>query len=309
MDGYLELPLTTFLIELNDDQKTLKYSGLIQLSDLHSSEILEFERIWGSVCLLRRQEVLKKLVELSLEHLELNFSSVFKYCLNDENDEVRLKAVQGLWECDDRSLIPSLIEVLEGDHDGMVRAEAAISLGRFASMIHTNKVLSSDAEKIRNALVRAIECAENDFDVKRRAIESVAFFDDPAIDEMIRKAHGSGDQGFKQSSLYAMGQSSNIRWLPVLLDNLYDEYPGIRYEAIHAIGNLGDESTAPQLIRLIDDEDLQVRLASVRAVGAVGGQLARQALTQCLETEDEVIKAAAREALDDLKFDDDPLGF
>ena len=303
------MSLTEFLSELSDESEPLKYSRLLQLSGLSSDEALEFKGGWAGVPASRRQSVLDGLVELCQDNLDLDFSDVFKACLGDGDDEVRLKATQGLWESDDRTLIRPLIGLLGADPSGSVRAAAAMSLGRFAAIAQNGKLLSTDAERIRQALIAAVDGAEEDAEVSRRAIEAVAFFDHPEIDEMIRNAHGGGDQRLKQSSLYAMGQSSNGRWLPVLLDDLYDELPEICYEAASAAGNLGDESTAPQLIRLIQDEDAQVQLAAVKALGSVGGSLARQALKQCLKMEDEALEEAATEALSNLEFDDDPLGF
>ena len=303
------MSLTDFLSELSDESEPLKYSRLLQLAGLSSDEALEFKGGWAGVPVSRRQSVLEGLAELCQDNLELDFSDVFRACLDDGDDEVRLKATQGLWESDDRTLIRPLIGLLRGDPSGRIRAEAAMSLGKFASMAQNGKLLAADAERIRKALVAAVDGAEEDVEVSRRAIEAVAFFDHPEIDEMILQAHRGSDQRLKQSSLYAMGQSSNGRWLPVLLDNLYDELPEIRYEAASAAGHLGDESTAPQLIRLIQDEDAQVQLAAVKALGSVGGPLARQALKQCLKMGDEVLEEAATEALGNLEFDDDPLGF
>ena len=62
-------------------------------------------------------------------------------------------------------------------------------------------------------------------------------------------------------------------------------------------------------IRLLDDEDYEVQTAAVRSLGIIGGNLAKQALLQCRQSDDEVIQDAAREALELLEFDEDPLGF
>ena len=144
-------------------------------------------------------------------------------------------------------------------------------------------------------------------EVRRRAIESIAGLDSPERDRIIRAAYESGDAGLLQSAVYAMGRSSNVSWLPSVLQEIGNQSPAIRYEAAVACGHLGDENVVPQLITLVQDEDRQVQLAAVRALGEVGGSLARRALDRCLELGDEALKQAAEEAIASIEFDDDPL--
>ena len=48
---------------------------------------------------------MKRLVELCEDNLELDFSAIFKLCLDGDDDEnVRKTATLGLWDCDDSSL-------------------------------------------------------------------------------------------------------------------------------------------------------------------------------------------------------------
>ena len=252
---------------------------------------------------------MKKLVELCEDNLELDFSAVFRACLEDTDEGVRETATRGLWECDDRAIIRPLIGLLQGDPSAKVRAAAAMSLGKFAEMAQNGKLLPRDADRTREALMAAIDRHGQDLEVRRRAIEAAANFDLPEIDKIIQDAYDSGSTELMQSSIYAMGRSSNTRWLPIILKEMESEDPAVRYEAANACGQLGEESTIPHLIQLIEDHDLEVQQAVVRALGMIGGPLAKRALQQCLKMGDEVLEMAAEDALSSLEFDDDPLTF
>ena len=91
-------------------------------------------------------------------------------------------------------------------------------------------------------------------------------------------------------------------------DTMHED-PAIRFEAANAGGLLGDESIAPNIVQLLGDEDSQVQLAAVQALGKIGGPLAKKALDLCLESDDEALQEAAGEALADVDFEADPLGF
>ena len=301
------MTLNSFLRELSVDNEPLKYSGLIQVSGLTSQETAEFKSAWPSIRQERRQEIVGKLVELCEQNLELDFNVVFVSCLADEDEVVREMAAQGLWDCDDRTVIRPFIDLLKDDPSPRVRTAASMLLGKFATMAQNGKLLPRDSDRIRDALMSIIELQDEDPEVRRRAIEAVASFDIPETADIIRNAYHSDDPKLMQSSLYAMGQSSNTQWLPHVLEEMDHEQASIRYEATTACGLLGDESTAPRLIRLLEDDDAQVQLAAVKALGAVGGQLAGRALHQCLKLGDEALMEAAEEALSNIEYDEDPL--
>ncbi len=303
------MALADFLGQIATEGDRPKYSELLQLSGLTSDELFEFKVAWASVGDDRRRLVIGQLVELCEDNLELDFSAVFRASLEDSDDEVRENAARGLWETDDRTNIRPLIALLKSDPTPRVRAAAAMSLGRFASLAQEGKLLSRDADRVLDALLGAINGADVDIDVKRRAIESVAFYDIPKTEEIIREAHRSEDQALRQSSIYAMGQTSNLQWLSTLHTEISNESPAIRYEAVGAAGNLGDESTVPYLIEAVQDEDHQVQLAAVKALGTVGGPLAKRALERCKTIGDESLEQAADAALESMEFDEDPLGF
>ena len=254
-------------------------------------------------------EMLERMTELASDNLELDFAPVFKSCLIDTDDQVRAWAVRGLWDCDDRTLIRPLIELLNGDPSDEVRAAAAVSLGKFAALVQERKILSRDAEKIHDALLAVVTKDVEDLEVERRSIEAIASFSSPQVEDIIRKAYHNVDESLKQSALFAMGRSSDERWLPIVIRETHHQNAPIRYEATNACGYLGSDVTVPHIVALLEDEDSQVQLAAVKALGLIGGGLAKHALTQCLRMNDDLMEEAATAALSSIEFDDDPLGF
>ncbi len=303
------MTLEKYLKELADEEKPLKQSGLLQLSGLSSEEMFEFKTEWAGMSFDRKCEILTRLIELGEDNLELDFTAVFRASLSDEYDEIRERATRGLWETDDRVVIRPLISLINDDPSPRVRAAAAMSLGKFAGMAQDSKLLTRDAERIRNALLSTIDKEDEELEVRRRAIEAIASFNSPEIGEIIREAYDCDEPKLKQSAIFAMGRSSDTQWLPIVLQEMQHNDPAIRYEAASAIGQLGDESTVPHLIMLIQDDDFQVQVSAVQALGTIGGMLARRALLQCLKLGDEGLEEAAQAALHSIEFDEDPLGF
>ena len=301
------MTITEYLNTLAEDGDALKYSGLLQLSDLSSDESDEFEDAWPEISTQVRRDILGKLTELAEDNLELDFTAAFRSCLADWDDGVRELAARGLWECEDRKIIRPLVGLVKGDPSDRVRAAACITLGRFTALAQEGKLSSRDEVSIRSALETVIQSPGEELEVRRRAVEAVASLPDPGVEEIIKEAYVSGVPELKQSSIYAMGRSSNTVWLPIVLKEMEDSSPPVRYEAASAAGLLGDEKVAPHLISLLRDDDVSVQVAAIASLGSVGGALASQALHKCLESGDEAIQEAADEALQEIEFDEDPL--
>ena len=301
------MSISEYLTTLAENDDALKYSGLLQLSDLSSDESDEFKAIWPTISTEIRRDILGKLTELAEDNLELDFNAAFRSCLADGDDGVRELAARGLWECEDRKIIRPLVKLVNNDPSDKVRAAACTTLGRFTALAQEGKLGSRDEESIRSALVGVVEDLDVELEVRRRAVEAVAGLPEPGVEGIIRDAYESGVPELKQSSIYAMGRSSNAAWLPTVLREMEDRSPAVRYEAANAAGLLGDETVAPHLISLLRDEDMSVQLAAIASLGSVGGALAGQALRKCLESDDEAIEEAADEALQQIEFDEDPL--
>ena len=303
------MSLETFLESLADPSIPLSNSNFIEVSDLAQAELGQFARAWFRLSLERRREIVGTLVELAEDSPDLDFCTVFKMCLKDQDDRVLEKAIDGLWEYEDRSVIPGLIQILDSDKSPEVRAAAAKALGKFAVLAQEGTLLPKDANSVRDNLMATLQNSVEDLDVRRRSLEAVAPFNTPDINDYVCWAYKSDDLRLKSSSIFAMGRTGEISWLPVLIKEMQSREPALRYETANACGELGDEEVVPHLIRLLQDDDYQVQVAGLNALGKIGGSLAKRALLRCVKEGDATLEEAARTALENVEFLEDPMTF
>ncbi|MBI4203050.1 MAG: HEAT repeat domain-containing protein [Chloroflexi bacterium] len=303
------MTLESYLQELIQLNTTPKHAQLINLSGLNNDELEVFSQWWPSVPADRRRLMIEWLVTVVEDNVDLDFNAIFKRSLEDPDPEVREKAVAGLWECDDRSIVTPLMNLLKSDPDEKVRASAAIALGKFSVMAETGKLLQRDGERIKELLLAVVDNPEESVEVRRRSLESAACYNTSRIKDLIRWAYSSEDQKLRLSSVYSMGRTCDPSWMGTLVAETQNQDPAMRFEAINAFAEIGEEEAVPYLVPLLQDDDPQVQLAVVHALGAIGGPLAERAITRCLKHPDEAIQDAAREALEQLESEGDPLAF
>ncbi len=299
-------PLENYLKELRDTGKPLVVSKLANLSDLSREEMQTFGGVWPVIDVARRRQIVDLLVELAEDDFELDYNAIFRLCLGDGDGEIRAKAIEGLSECEERSLLDPLIGLLLGDLEGSVRAAAAATLGTFTMLAEFGELKTNDAAKVEKALLTAFNNKNEQIDVRCRALESISMLSKPQVGDMIRQAYRSDDLEFRAGALCAMGRTCNSNWLSILLQELNSPHPQLRFEAARACAELESAEAVPRLIDLTRDDDGQVRLSAIEALGRIGGSEAKQALEECRDGADDVISEAAEEALDEMKFWEDP---
>jgi len=305
----MSLPIEEIIAALGSSNKPLPSSRLIELSNLNQEEMGLLKQNWATIEPKRRRQIVHRLVELVEDNFELNFDSIFISCLKDQDAEVRSKAIEGLWENEDASLIIPLIELLNKDSSEKVQTVAAAALGKFAMLAELKKLRSSHAAKVCQALLGMIGDKSKPVEVRRRALEAAAPLSVPQVSKAILEAYQSRDSTLKASAIYAMGKNCNPSWLPMLLKELANPNVEICYEAATACGELGEKEAAPYLIELAYDADAEVQLAAIRALGKIGGSEAKECLEQCLHNPTEAIQQAAEEALRELEMGEDPFSF
>ena len=281
-----------------DSEQPLRNAELMTLSGMTIEELEAIGSAWEDVDSERRQLVLQRLIDIAEDNLDADFNSLFRLCLKDEDPEVKAKAIEGLWECDDRSLVTPLAGLLRDDPSDRVRAAAATALGKFTVLAQHGKILSKDGERVRESLTEAIRNSDETREVKRRAVEAVAPFNTPEVHQIIRETYSSDQLEMKCSAVYAMGKSCNPQWLSTILNELNSPHAAMRFEAANACGEMGEEDAVPHLIQLFEDEDQQAQTSAIAAVGAIGGSLAKKALLRCLKSSDDLVVEAAEEALE-----------
>ena len=287
----------------------MRYAALVELSGLGTEEIELVRDAWLRIAPDRRLTLVTRLVETSEDNVDLDFSQIFKLALKDDGENVRAKAVSGLWECEERPLMTALLRLLHYDPSMEVRTAAAQAMGKYAELAEDGKLLPSDSSRIKTALLPLVEDEGRPLDLRRRALEAAGVFSDDRVLQLIRWAYGHSDPRMQQSAIYAMGRNANPEWTPVVQHALEREEPAMRYEAAQACGELGAEEMIPHLLPLLKDEDMQVRLSSINALGAIGGSVAKNTLRVCVRSEDETVAQTASEALETLELNEDPLHF
>ena len=151
------MSLESYLDELTQEDVSLRYGDLDQLSSLGSEEIEIVHNIWHKMSAERRLDLVSHLVETSEENVDMDFTSIFKFALKDEAEGVRTKAVSGLWECEERPLITTFIKLMEGDPSTKVQTAAAQALGKFAELAEDGKLLALDRGRIQNVLLPLVK--------------------------------------------------------------------------------------------------------------------------------------------------------
>lgn len=303
------MSLESFLEALSDDSTEVPLSEFIEVSDMLPDELGQFARTWYLLDVERQRWLISTMTELAEDNPELDFSAVFKMCLKSQDETVLEKAMEGLWEYEDRSIVPGLIGVLRSDQAPRVRSAAAVALGKFSALVQEGKLLPKDRDSVHDSLMAVLEDTDQPMEVRRRSLEAIAPFNTGEIKDFVSWAYGSSNLALKSSSIFAMGRTGEIAWLSVLIKELQNPEPAIRYESAHACGELGEEDAVPHLISLLDDEDYQVQAAGVNALGSIGGPLAKKALVHCVKEGDAALEEMARAELENIEFLEDPMAF
>jgi hypothetical protein len=293
-------PIEEIITDLADSDRPLLNSSLADLSNIIPEELSFLKEVWPTVKPERRRQIVSRLVELAEDNFELDFDSTFKNCLSDQDAEIRSKAIEGLWENEEPSLINTLIALMEQDNSKLVQAAAATGLGKFTMLAEQQKLRSAYTSKIYRALLAAINDRSKPIEVKRRALEAIAPLDSPEVEKAIGEAYRSSNPRLRVSSIYAMGKNGNPSWLSILLNEAGSPDSEMRYEVTRACGELGEEEAVPCIIELAVDPDVEVQLTAIEALGQIGGTEAKNFLEQCLDEPNETVQQAAEQALREL---------
>jgi HEAT repeat protein len=293
--------------DMGDLEKNLVNTELAGLSNLKTSELDYFCQVWGKVELDRRRKIINRLVELAEDNFELNFDSIYKSCLNDQDPDVRVKAIEGLWENEETPLISVFIRMLNQDTSETVQAAAAKALSKFALLAELKKLGPSSSSRVSQALLAILADSSKPREVWRRALEAAAPLTLPEVKKAISDAYNSQDVKIRNSALFAMGKNCDSAWLPILIKEMTSANPDARYEAAGACGEICDEEAVPHLIKLTQDKDPEVQQTALISLGKIGGAKAKAHLMKCTNSADENIVEAAETALKYIEAEDDEL--
>jgi len=290
------------LKHLLDTESPLKLPTLHNLSKLEPEDFERLTAVWSAIPTARRRALVKELVGIAEASFEVDFEPIFRWGLCDNDHEVRTASVEGLWENEELALMDELLQLLHNDPSAQVRAAAALSLGRFILLGELGKLPQDRWKPAYEALCNLIVEESDEFDVRRRALESVAYVSSKKVIALLDRAYEHPAEKMRISAVFGMGRSADARWIDTVIEELFSISPEMRYEAARACGELEARPAVPRLAELIDDPDREVQEAALWALGQIGGEEVRKLLQACSEADDEVIRSAAEAALEEMQF-------
>ena len=296
------------LLRLAEESRPLHSLNLAALSDMSRSQVPLFQETWAVLSVERRRDLLRELVDQAEANVQFNFWTVLRILITDEDPEVRKLAIEGLWEDNRITLLNPLVTLLARDPVVDVRAAAAVSLGRFVLLGELGEISESSAQEAMDALRAAWSRPNEVTEVRRRALEGLAYCSTINVHELISTAYYDEEAAMRQSAVFAMGRSADRRWSRPVLEELHSPDAPMRFEAATAAGELGLVAAVRPLVRLLDDADSSVREAAALSLGQIGGPDARRALQACAAGDDERLAEAAEEALQELAFNSGDAG-
>lgn len=272
------------------------------LSGLSVEEVQRFERTWPQIQVSHRRQLLQTLAQLAEDDFEMDFNAIFRLALHDADHEVRITGAEGLWEDDDVRLIPELLRLLLDDEVTAVRVAAVQCLAHFVLLGELKKIRPQPFAQACEVLSLVHQNPAELLEVRRRALESLAYANVVELPKLIQAAYAHPDEAMQISAVFAMGRSADPRWKDQVVRHLHHPSPAMRYEAARACGELITRDAVPDLVELTDDVDSEVQEAALWALGQIGGDQARLTLERHLKSDHDALRTAAEEALQELEF-------
>ena len=298
------MALEEILLKLNhlvkpDDE--YDKNDLAELSGLDPMEVNTFIEWWLKLKEEVKIHFLTKLNYIAEENFELEFYEILQYTLTDLSPNVRKESINGLWECEDYRIANIAADILINDNDESVRIGASKLLRNFCHLIKNRKLSGRISEKIIDSVNLILVTFTMDSELWRRTLESAACFNTDSINEYINMAYQSESTILKSSAIFAMGESNDTKWLNIVISEVYNDLPEIRYESAVALGKLGNESILQNLQELLTDEDIQVKNSAIESLGIIGGATAKKILLS-LPNDDLESKDSLELALENLEL-------
>ncbi len=275
---------------------------LYALSDLSLQGMELLRRQWELIPVQMRRDVVSELVATADEDLFLMLGRTLRVLMSDTDAQVRQAAVKGLWEDGEPDLIGPLVQLLLNDSEVGVRAAAATALGTFVLAGELEELETALAMRAEEALLNILADEMQPLEVRRRALESVAYSGEAGVRQLIEDAYYSPHDSMRVSAVFAMGRSADVRWRGLVRAELQNPSAAMRAEAAFACGELEARAALNDLLTLLSDRDQRVRLAAIFALGHIGGDDARDALEAVMLGDNAEEAEAAEAALEEMSF-------
>ncbi len=284
---------------LGDPDAPLTAAMIYNLSDLPQDDLAILATNWLTYPVERRRALIRRLGETSETNFEVNFDAVNTLALEDPDPEVRVAAIEGLWENESVAHLRHLAALAVSDTAMEVRAAAVGALGRFILQGEFGKLPQAEAQLAQDTALDLFNSRDEPLDVRRRALEAISNCGRDGVSELIEEAYMDPSIKMRASAVFAMGRSCDLRWREIILDELMSDEPELLYEATRAAGELELKDAVSALGGLLDHEDREIQEMAVWALGEIGGKQARRLLEAAAElAPDDSFAEAVDEALE-----------
>lgn len=301
------LPFQSILEALRDNSKPFPPVFLHRFSDISPEDLEKLRLDWLKISSQRRSNLLEDLEALAEADSVVCFDEVARLALNDPEASVRVRAINMLWEAEDKALVPIFLEFAEKDINTEVRAAAASALGKYVYLGETEDIPAETLQNVEDALL-LLATSNEPVLIRRRALESLGFSHREEVARLIEKAFSSGDKDWLTSTLYAMGRSADQHWEKQVISMLGNDDEEIRVEAVRAAGELELKSAREKLLDDLQEgiDDFDLRMATIWSLSQLGGEGVRERIEELMENcqEDEECQYL-EEALENLSFTED----
>lgn len=276
------------LRSLISEETPVTRSMVRRLSNLGAAEEQALIKVWGSIPVARRHQVLREIATLSEADFDTDFCAVTHLALTDLHDNLREAAIEAAWLDESVEMLNRLLPMASVDPSPSVRAAAVGALGRFILQAELGKFSPMQARQAERVAVKLYNNRQEDIRVRCRALEAIANSSRAEVVGMIEESYQDGDPRLRAAALYAMGKTCDERWGRFVLRELASDDPAIRFEAIRAAGELGLEEAVPQIGKLVIDADRQTLEMAIWALGEIGSGESRRILDHLFKYAEEI---------------------
>lgn len=202
-------------------------------------------------------------------------------------NNVRIYSAESLGIIGDMRAVPYLIQSLEEDPIGKVRAKAAWALGKIDS--------PESVDALTNALY------DEEWGVRKSAASSLGTLKADNAIPYLYELLDDENELVRHEVLLALGKMGENQAMTILLDCVNDEDPDINLRSLAAFEEIGETALDP-LKKALKDGDWRRRLRAVEALEKIGGETAQKALIGVIQgffTKDDnfLVRAKAAEVL------------
>lgn len=262
------------------------------LSSITPAELEQLKPVWLELAPQRRRSLMRQIVEIGESDFEMDYESIGRFALSDDDPGVREAAIEALWESESLDVMQRLMLMAKNDPVDAVRARAVTGLGQFILLGELDDLSPESTLPARHVALELLQDTNQPIPVRRRALEALANCSHERVPSAIREAYYGDNHEMRVSSLFAMGRTCDPQWRDIVLEELDSSDEEMRYEAARASGELELKTAIPHLARLAAETDVEIRDIAIWSLGEIGGSEAMRVLN--------LIAESAEEADDDL---------